>query len=114
MWRNIKSLSPHINLLINIHTRDDEEHSRTTSATCEEQPKAEYDSSLIFLVRDLVCTKELHLCWYLNHFDNKEEGQWQGDRHQQDGEDGQEKRADAWTFFTDWNGETRLYLFTNI
>ena len=54
---DIKSLSPHINLFINIHTGNDKEDSRTSCSTRQESAKSENDCPLVLL----------------NNFDNKEE-----------------------------------------
>ena len=47
--RNIVSLCPHVNLLIMIHTGNDEEHSGTPGSALEKSTKAEYDGSFVFL-----------------------------------------------------------------
>ena len=47
--RNIVGLSSHIDLLIMVNTRYDEEHSRTSCSTLEKSTKTEDDSSLVFL-----------------------------------------------------------------
>lgn len=49
LWWNFKSLSSHINFLINIHTGNDEEDPRTPCSTREEPSQAEDDCSLILL-----------------------------------------------------------------
>ena len=49
LWRNLKSLTPHVYFLININTRNDKEDTRTSSPTSEKPPKPKDDSSLILL-----------------------------------------------------------------
>ena len=49
LWRNIECLSSHVNFLINIHAWQNEENSRTSCPTGQEQPKSKDNSSLIFL-----------------------------------------------------------------
>ena len=46
---NLKSGSSHVNLLIIIHTRNDEEHPRPTSTARQKTPKSEDDCSLVLL-----------------------------------------------------------------
>ena len=47
--RNIVGLSPHVNLLIMIHTGDDEEHSGSPGSALEKSTKAEDDGPFVFL-----------------------------------------------------------------
>ena len=47
--RNIVGLSSHVNLLVMVHTRNDEEHSGTPGSALEQTTKSEDDSSLILL-----------------------------------------------------------------
>ena len=47
--RNIVCRSPHVNLLIHIEARDDEEHTRAPRSTLDESAEAEDDGSLVLL-----------------------------------------------------------------
>ena len=38
LWRNIKSLCPHVNLLVNVHTGNDEEHAGAPGSSCQYCP----------------------------------------------------------------------------
>ena len=49
---NFKSLRPHVNLLVNIHTWNDKEDSRTSCSSCQQSSKPEDHGSLIFLIID--------------------------------------------------------------
>ena len=49
MWRDVVGLSPHINLLVDIHTGDDEEHPRAPGSARQEQSQSKYDGSLVLL-----------------------------------------------------------------
>ena len=51
MRRDLKCLAPHVNLLININKRIDEEDPRTPCPTSEQPTKPEYHRPLIFLHR---------------------------------------------------------------
>ena len=46
---DLECLGPHVNLLININTGDDKEHSWPPRSPRQQSSKAEDDSSLIFL-----------------------------------------------------------------
>ena len=47
--RNLVSLGPHVNFLIDVNTGNDEEHAGTPRSSREQASKSEDDSSLIFL-----------------------------------------------------------------
>ena len=47
---DLKSLRPHINLLIDIYTGNDKEDSRPPGPSCQESSKTENDGSLVFLI----------------------------------------------------------------
>ena len=49
---NFKCLTPHIDLLINIKTGDDEEDSRPPGSSCQQPAKPEDDGSLVLLNRN--------------------------------------------------------------
>ena len=49
LWWNLIGGCPHVNLLVNVHTRDDEEHPRALGASHQKTTKPEYDHSLVFL-----------------------------------------------------------------
>ena len=49
LWRNVKSLSSHIDLFVDIHTGDDEEHSRAPGSSCQQPAQSEDDGSLVLL-----------------------------------------------------------------
>ena len=49
LWRNVKGLSSHINLLVNIHTGDDEEDPGPPGSSSQQSAKSEDDGSLVLL-----------------------------------------------------------------
>ena len=75
LWRDFKSLSPHINFLVYIHTGDDEEHSRAPGSSCQQSAQSEDDGSLVLL----------------DHLDREEEGEGQGAEDDEDAGDGEKK-----------------------
>ena len=72
MRRNIEVPDPEINLLVNIHTRNDEEYARTTCSSRQKTTKPEDDSSLVLL----------------DHLDAAPDREGEGDDDQEVGEDG--------------------------
>ena len=50
LWWNFISCRSQVNLLIDIHTGNDEEDPRTSGSSCEEATKTEDHRSLVFLV----------------------------------------------------------------
>ena len=55
-------MAPHVNLLIHVNTRNDEEHSRTPSSSCQQPTQPEDDGPLVLL----------------DHLDHEEEGEGEG------------------------------------
>ena len=50
MRRNLVGHGPHVDLLKDVNTGDDEEDPRTSGSSCEEATKTEDHRSLVFLV----------------------------------------------------------------
>ena len=72
MWRNVKRLSSHINLLVNIHTGNDEEDSRPPGSSCQQSAQSEDDGSLVLL----------------DHLHHEQEGEREGDEDDEDRDEG--------------------------
>ena len=49
LWGNFKCLTPHIDLLVNIHTGDDEEDPGPPGSSCQQSAQSEDDGSLVLL-----------------------------------------------------------------
>ena len=49
LWWDFESCSPHVNLLVNIHTWNDKEHTWASGPSCYKSAQSEDDSSLILL-----------------------------------------------------------------
>ena len=66
LWRNIKSLSPHINLLVNVDTRNDEKHTWTSGPAWQQAPKTKNNRPLILLmwnsIRSCTALATCHTC----------------------------------------------------
>ena len=69
---NLKSLTPHVDLLVNIHAWDDEEYSWPTGSSSQQTAQSEDDGSLVLL----------------HHLHHEQEGQWQGDDDQEERPEG--------------------------
>ena len=83
LGRDFVGLAPHVHLLIDVNTGDDEEDPGTAGPSCQEAPKPEYDRAFI-LLKVMVIWENITLETHLNHFDHKEEGEWKrGDNHEE-------------------------------
>ena len=49
LWWDLIIMSPHVHLLVRVHTGEDEEHPRAAGPACQQQTQSENDSSLVFL-----------------------------------------------------------------
>ena len=83
LWWHVKGLCPHVNLLINVNTRDDKEDPRTTSTSREQEAEAEDDRTLILLE----ASRE---GYHLDNLHHKEEGEGEGGGDEDAGSDDQE------------------------
>ena len=79
LWRNVKGLSSHIYLLVDIHTGDDEEHSRAPGSSCQQSAQSEDDGSLVLL----------------DHLHHEEEGEGEGDEDDEDRDERDHVSAEA-------------------
>ena len=77
LWRNVKGLSSHVNLLVDINTGNDEEDSRTPGSSCQEPAQPEDDGPLVLL----------------DHLNRVEEGEGEGGDDEKEGDDGHEVTA---------------------
>ena len=68
LWWYFKSLTPHINLLVDINTRNDEEHPRTPSSSRQQPTQPEDDGPLVLL----------------DHLHHEEEGEGEGDQDEEE------------------------------
>ena len=71
LWWNVKGLSSHIYLLVNIHTGDDKEDPGTPSSSCQQPTQPEDDGPLVLL----------------DHLHHEEEGEREGEDDEEEGED---------------------------
>ena len=84
--RDFKGLTPHIDLLVNIHTGNDEEDSRPPGSSWQQSAQSEDDGSLVLL----------------NHLDSVEEGQGKCGDDEKEGYDGHEVAAETGSLVTGW------------
>ena len=67
---NFKCLTPHVDLLVDIHTGDDEEDPRPPGSSCQEPAQSEDDGSLVLLgvvrLRLKFCRETLSLSYQFN------------------------------------------------
>ena len=89
LWRNFKSLSPHIHFLVNVDTGDDEEDPRPPGSSSQQPAQPEDDGPLVLLD---------HL-----HHEDQTERKRRHDQHQ--GEYGEGQGADTGTLLTGCNGK---------
>ena len=68
LWWDFESCSPHVNLLVNIHTRNDKEHSGSPGPSCYKSAQSEDDSSLILL--DNLNIQHFNSFWPIGIFSN--------------------------------------------
>ena len=78
-------MASHINLLVDVHTRNDEEHSRTPSSSCQQPTQPEDDGPLVLL----------------DHLDAPDEREGESDEDEEEGADGEEDSAEVGTLATD-------------
>ena len=74
LWWNVIGLSPQVNLLINVNTRDDEEHPGTPGFSSQHSAQSEDDRSLVLL----------------DHLHHPAEGEGEGDADEEEGDDGED------------------------
>ena len=85
MRRDLVCASPHIDLLVDIHTRNDEEHSRTPGSSRQQPTQSEDDRPLVLL----------------DHLDAPDEREGESDENEEEGADGEEDSAEVGTLATD-------------
>ena len=81
LWRYIKCLCSHVNLLIDIHTGDDEEDPRPPGSSWQQPSQSEDDGSLVLL----------------DHLDGEEEREGEGAEDDEDAGDGEKEGAETRT-----------------
>ena len=74
LWRHVVGLSPHINLLVDIHARDHKEDARAPGSARQEQSQSKYDGSLVLL----------------DHLDDEAQREGESGQHQQEGAEDQQ------------------------
>ena len=84
MRRDLVCASSHVNLLVDVNTRNDEEHSRTPSSSRQQPTQPEDDGPLVLL----------------DHLDGEEEREGEGAENDEDGGDGDEEGAYSRTLLT--------------
>ena len=77
--RNFIGASTHINLLVNIHTGDDEEDSRPPGSSRQQPAQSEDDGSLVLL----------------DHLHHEQEGEREGDHDEQERSDSHDESTDT-------------------
>ena len=75
MWGNLIGCRPQVDLLVDIHTGDDEEHAWTPGSSCQQPAQSEDDGSLVLL----------------DHLDGEEEREGEGAEDDEDAGDGEKK-----------------------
>ena len=95
-------MRPHVNLLEDVDTGQDEEDPRTPGSSRQQQAKSENDSSLVFLAD--ICTKLSQVGAEsepnLDHLHHKQQREGQRGHHQEDGEHGEDDGTYSWTLVT--------------
>ena len=111
MRGNLVGGCSHINLLVHINTRDDEEHSRAPSASTDKPAEPEDDGPLVLLHS---CDERCNSIsgrsrqaphWtevYLDHLDGVEEREGKGGEDYQDGAQGEQQGADPRRLLAVW------------
>ena len=84
LWRNFKSLSPHIHFLVNVHTGNDEEDSWPSGSSSQQTAQSEDDGPLVLL----------------DHLHHEEEGDGERCNDDDERDDGHEGGADSSPFLT--------------
>ena len=84
MRRDLVCASSHVNLLVDVHTGNDEEHSWTPSSSRQQTTQPEDDGPLVLL----------------DHLDGEEEREGEGAENDEDGGDGDEEGAYSRTLLT--------------
>lgn len=79
---DVESQRPHVNLLVGVYAWHDEKDARTSSTAAEKSTQSKDDNSLVFL----------------NDFDGEAKRKRDGDKDQEDGEEGDEVSTKAWAF----------------
>ena len=79
LWRNLKSLTSHVDLLVDVHTGDDKEDPRTPGSSRKKPTQSEDDCPLVLL----------------DHLHHEDEAEGEGGHDQHQGEDGEGHGADA-------------------
>ena len=74
--RNVVGRSSHVNFLVGVQTRNDEEDSRASSFPCQQPAQPEDDGPLVLL----------------DHLHHEEEGEGEGGGEEDDGADGEDVR----------------------
>ena len=92
LWRNFKSLSPHIHFLVDIDTGDNEEDPGAPGSSCQQPAQSEDDGPLVLL----------------DHLDYEEEREWHGGDDDQDRDDREELTKQAGSLLTDCNHNTAV------
>ena len=87
LWRNVKGLSSHVNLLIDVHTGYDEEDPRPPGSPCQQPPQPEDDGPLVLL----------------DHLHHEQEGEGEGDHYEQQRSNGHDEGTDTRTLLANWN-----------
>ena len=81
LWWDVIGLSPQVNLLINVNTRDDEEHPGTPGFSSQHSAQSEDDRSLVLL----------------DHLHHPAEGEGEGDADEEERDEGQHVRDEPWS-----------------
>ena len=88
---------PHVDLLEDVDTGDDEEDPGTSGSSGEEATKTEDHRTFVFLHSVILHPFILESDPYLNNLDHDIEGEGEGGKDEKQGADGEEKGADAGT-----------------
>ena len=80
-------MAPHVNLLVDINTGNDEEDPRTPGSSCQEPAQPEDDGPLVLL----------------DHLHHEEEGEGEGDQDEEEGAESHDESTDPRPLLTAFN-----------
>ena len=116
---NLKSLGPHVDFLVHVHTRNDKEHTRPPGPSCQKPAQSEDDRPLILLMWHHIIEMLPGLLWLplcssnLNHLDHKEEGERERNDDHYHGDDCQQQRTNSGPLLANWKMGTVAELLSD-
>ena len=86
LWGNFKCLTPHVDLLVDIHTGDDEEDPGPPGSSSQKSAQPEDDGPLVLL----------------DHLHHEEEGEREGEDDEEEGENSHGHGTQSWTLIASY------------